>query len=78
MYASGAGAAQRFSIPSNALIIVAGLAIGTIFYAVCAAVIYSYLAEKHKPLPCMLLKTDLKNLTRVDEAKSSAQLADNK
>lgn len=50
MYATGAGAAQRFSI---GIVIVAGLAIGTIFTLFVLPVIYSYLAEKHKPLRCL-------------------------
>ncbi|MGR6832671.1 multidrug efflux RND transporter permease subunit [Aliivibrio wodanis] len=48
MYASGAGAAQRFSI---GIVIVAGLAIGTLFTLFVLPVIYSYLASEHKPLP---------------------------
>ncbi len=48
MYATGAGAAQRFSI---GIVIVSGLAIGTLFTLFVLPVIYSYLAEKHKPLP---------------------------
>lgn len=48
MYATGAGAKQRFSI---GIVIVAGLAIGTLFTLFVLPVIYSYLAEKHKPLP---------------------------
>ncbi|WP_428771944.1 multidrug efflux RND transporter permease subunit [Vibrio sp.] len=48
MYATGAGAAQRFSI---GIVIVAGLAIGTLFTLFVLPVIYTYLAEKHKPLP---------------------------
>ncbi|MEI8633730.1 efflux RND transporter permease subunit [Vibrio sp. PP-XX7] len=48
MYATGAGAAQRFSI---GIVIVAGLALGTVFTLFVLPVIYTYLAEKHKPLP---------------------------
>lgn len=48
LYASGAGAAQRFSI---GIVIVAGLAIGTLFTLFVLPVIYSYLASEHKPLP---------------------------
>ncbi len=48
MFATGAGAAQRFSI---GVVIVSGLAIGTLFTLFVLPVIYSYLAEKHKPLP---------------------------
>ncbi|PQJ83042.1 MULTISPECIES: multidrug efflux RND transporter permease subunit [Aliivibrio] len=48
MYATGAGAAQRFSI---GIVIVAGLAIGTLFTLFVLPVIYSYLASEHKPLP---------------------------
>jgi multidrug efflux pump len=48
MYATGAGAQQRFSI---GIVIVAGLALGTVFTLFVLPVIYTYLAEKHKPLP---------------------------
>ncbi len=48
LYASGAGAAQRFSI---GIVIVSGLAIGTLFTLFVLPVIYSYLASEHKPLP---------------------------
>ncbi|OBT12932.1 transporter [Vibrio sp. UCD-FRSSP16_10] len=48
MYASGAGAAQRFSI---GIVIVAGLSIGTIFTLFVLPVIYSFIASVHKPLP---------------------------
>ncbi len=48
LYASGAGAAQRFSI---GIVIVAGLGIGTLFTLFVLPVIYSYLASEHKPLP---------------------------
>ncbi|MDN3684089.1 efflux RND transporter permease subunit [Vibrio sinaloensis] len=54
MYASGAGAAQRFSI---GIVIVAGLAIGTIFTLFVLPVIYSYLAEKNTNRYQCLLKT---------------------
>lgn len=75
MYASGAGAAQRFSI---GIVIVAGLAIGTIFTLFVLPVIYSYLAEKHKPLPVFVEDKDLEKLARVDEAKAAHRgLADN-
>ncbi|MDK9737877.1 multidrug efflux RND transporter permease subunit [Vibrio sp. D404a] len=75
MYASGAGAAQRFSI---GIVIVAGLAIGTIFTLFVLPVIYSYLAEKHKPLPVFVEDKDLEKLARVDEAKAAhRELADN-
>lgn len=47
LFVEGAGAAQRFSI---GIVIVAGLAIGTIFTLFVLPVIYSYLAEEHKPL----------------------------
>ncbi len=66
MYASGAGAAQRFSI---GVVIVAGLAIGTLFTLFVLPVIYSYLAEKHKPLPVFVEDKDLEKLARIDEAK---------
>ncbi|RQW61778.1 multidrug efflux RND transporter permease subunit [Vibrio viridaestus] len=48
MYATGAGAEQRFSI---GIVIVSGLAIGTLFTLFVLPIIYTYLAEKHKPLP---------------------------
>ncbi|WP_214454533.1 multidrug efflux RND transporter permease subunit [Aeromonas dhakensis] len=48
LYATGAGAAQRFSI---GIVIVAGLAIGTVFTLFVLPVIYTYLASEHKPLP---------------------------
>lgn len=48
LYAVGAGAAQRFSI---GIVIVAGLAIGTLFTLFVLPVIYTYLASDHKPLP---------------------------
>jgi multidrug efflux pump len=53
MYATGAGAAQRFSI---GIVIVAGLALGTLFTLFVLPVIYTYLAEKHKPLPVFIEK----------------------
>ena len=45
LYASGAGAAQRFSI---GIVIVAGLAIGTLFTLFVLPVIYTFLASEHK------------------------------
>ncbi len=48
LYASGAGAAQRFSI---GVVIVSGLSIGTLFTLFVLPVIYTYLASKHEPLP---------------------------
>jgi multidrug efflux pump len=68
MYASGAGAAQRFSI---GIVIVAGLAIGTLFTLFVLPVIYSYLAEKHKPLPVFVEDKDLEKIARADEAKAA-------
>ncbi|OEE37202.1 transporter [Vibrio genomosp. F10 str. ZF-129] len=68
MYATGAGAAQRFSI---GIVIVAGLAIGTLFTLFVLPVIYSYLAEKHKPLPVFVEDKDLEKLARIDEAKAA-------
>ena len=47
LYASGAGAASRFSI---GIVIVAGLAIGTIFTLFVLPVIYSFIASEHKPV----------------------------
>lgn len=68
MYATGAGAAQRFSI---GIVIVAGLAIGTIFTLFVLPVIYSYLASEHKPLPVFLEDKDLEKLARADEARNA-------
>lgn len=68
MYATGAGAEQRFSI---GIVIVAGLGIGTIFTLFVLPVIYSYLAEKHKPLPVFVEDKDLEKLARIDEALAS-------
>ncbi len=51
LFASGAGAEQRFSI---GIVIVAGLAIGTLFTLFVLPVIYSYVAEKHQPLPVFI------------------------
>ncbi|CCN46050.1 Multidrug efflux transporter VexB [Vibrio nigripulchritudo MADA3029] len=68
MYATGAGAAQRFSI---GIVIVAGLAIGTLFTLFVLPVIYSYLAEEHKPLPVFVEDKELDKLARVDEAKAA-------
>ncbi|SUB34580.1 acriflavin resistance protein [[Pasteurella] mairii] len=48
LYASGAGAVSRFSI---GIVIVSGLAIGTLFTLFVLPVIYSYVASQHKPLP---------------------------
>ncbi len=48
LFASGAGAAARFNI---GIVIVAGLGIGTLFTLFVLPVIYTYLAEQHKPLP---------------------------
>ncbi|MGC9423860.1 multidrug efflux RND transporter permease subunit [Vibrio sp.] len=76
MYATGAGAAQHFSI---GIVIVAGLSIGTLFTLFVLPVIYSYLAEKHKPLPIFVEDKDLEKLARIDEAKAAQrQLAENK
>lgn len=48
LFAVGAGAVARFNI---GLVIVSGLAIGTLFTLFSLPVIYVYLAEKHEPLP---------------------------
>ena len=48
LYATGAGAVSRFSI---GIVIVSGLAIGTLFTLFVLPVIYSYIASEHKPLP---------------------------
>lgn len=68
LYASGAGAEQRFSI---GIVIVAGLAIGTLFTLFVLPVIYSYLAQHHKPLPVFVEDKDLEKLARIDEAKAA-------
>lgn len=47
LYAAGAGAVMRFSI---GIVIVAGLAIGTLFTLFVLPVIYTFLATEHKPL----------------------------
>jgi len=56
MYATGAGAAQRFSI---GIVIVSGLAIGTVFTLFVLPVIYTFLASEHKPLPEFIEEDDL-------------------
>ena len=48
LYATGAGAVSRFSI---GIVIVAGLAIGTLFTLFILPVVYTFLASEHKPLP---------------------------
>ncbi|QFU21104.1 multidrug efflux RND transporter permease subunit [Shewanella eurypsychrophilus] len=48
LFAVGAGAVARFNI---GLVIVSGLAIGTLFTLFVLPVIYTYLAERHEPLP---------------------------
>ena len=48
LYATGAGAVSRFSI---GIVIVSGLAVGTLFTLFVLPVIYSYVASEHKPLP---------------------------
>lgn len=55
LFASGAGAVARFNI---GIVIVAGLSIGTIFTLFVLPVIYTYLAEKHEPLPVFEEDTD--------------------
>lgn len=65
MYATGAGAAQRFSI---GIVIVAGLAIGTLFTLFVLPVIYTYLAENHKPLPVFLEDDELEELALINKA----------
>ena len=47
IFASGAGAVARFNI---GLVIVSGLAIGTLFTLFVLPVIYTFIAEKHEPL----------------------------
>ncbi len=48
LYASGAGAVMRFSM---GVVVVAGLAIGTLFTLFVLPVIYTYLGSSHKPEP---------------------------
>ena len=48
LYASGSGAESRFSI---GLVIVAGLSIGTVFTLFVLPVIYTFIGQKHKPIP---------------------------
>lgn len=48
LYASGAGAVMRFSM---GVVVVAGLAIGTLFTLFVLPVIYTYLGSNHKPEP---------------------------
>ena len=48
LYATGAGAVSRFSM---GIVIVSGLAVGTLFTLFVLPVIYSYVASEHKPLP---------------------------
>ncbi len=68
MYATGAGAAQRFSI---GIVIVSGLAIGTLFTLFVLPVIYSYLAEKHKPLPIFVEPEELAALEQLDKEQAA-------
>ncbi|MGF1701072.1 multidrug efflux RND transporter permease subunit [Photobacterium makurazakiensis] len=72
LYATGAGAAQRFSI---GIVIVSGLAIGTVFTLFVLPVIYTYLASIHKPLPVFLEDKDLEKLKRADEARNALKEA---
>ena len=68
LYAAGPGAAARFSM---AIVIVAGLAIGTLFTLFVLPVIYTFLASQHKPLPVFVEDKDLEKLQRVDEARAA-------
>ncbi|MGL4543997.1 MAG: multidrug efflux RND transporter permease subunit [Plesiomonas sp.] len=70
LYASGPGAAARFSM---AIVIVSGLAIGTLFTLFVLPVIYTFLASQHKPLPVFVEDKDLEKLQRVDEARAAIQ-----
>ncbi len=70
LYASGAGAAQRFSI---GIVIVAGLAIGTLFTLFVLPVIYTYIASEHKPLPVFVEDEELEALAKADEYRSKPQ-----
>ena len=72
LYATGAGAAQRFSI---GIVIVSGLAIGTVFTLFVLPVIYTYLASIHKPLPVFVEDKDLEKLKRADEARNALKEA---
>lgn len=51
LFATGAGANSRFSI---GVVIIAGLAIGTLFTLFVLPVIYTFIASEHKPLPAEL------------------------
>ncbi|UTV27791.1 multidrug efflux RND transporter permease subunit [Photobacterium atrarenae] len=73
LYATGAGAAQRFSI---GIVIVSGLAIGTLFTLFVLPVIYTYLASVHKPLPIFVEDKDLEKLKRADEARNALKAQD--
>ncbi|MHA6611715.1 multidrug efflux RND transporter permease subunit [Photobacterium damselae] len=73
LYASGAGAASRFSI---GIVIVAGLSVGTLFTLFVLPVIYTYLASIHKPLPVFVEDKDLEKLKRVDEARNALKNRD--
>ncbi|MGF1730815.1 multidrug efflux RND transporter permease subunit [Photobacterium kasasachensis] len=73
LYATGAGAAQRFSI---GIVIVSGLAIGTLFTLFVLPVIYTYLASIHKPLPIFVEDKDLEKLKRADEARNALKARD--
>lgn len=69
MYATGAGAAQRFSI---GIVIVAGLAIGTLFTLFVLPVIYTYLASRHEPLPVFVEDDELEAMRLAEEAEKAA------
>jgi multidrug efflux pump len=51
LFATGAGAESRFSI---GIVIIAGLAIGTLFTLFVLPVIYTFIASEHQPLPKQL------------------------
>ncbi|MEZ5935751.1 MAG: MexW/MexI family multidrug efflux RND transporter permease subunit [Alphaproteobacteria bacterium] len=62
--ASGAGAASRFSI---GLVIVAGMAIGTLFTLFVVPTVYSYLASDHRPARRAAEEAELKAILQPAE-----------
>ena len=53
----------RYLVSSIGIVIVAGLAIGTLFTLFVLPVIYSYIASEHKPLP--VFDENVKNQLKV-------------
>jgi multidrug efflux pump len=56
LYATGAGAAARFSL---GLVMVAGLSLGTLFTLFILPVFYTLLASQHRPLPQFIEESGL-------------------